>query len=105
MKCDQKRLFAACGILALLAGPAFGHAADQGFVLLLPTTAYITGGTIVVVATILFLFLLRSGQMARLFAPVEIHIDRHWFLPGPVSFTNLKLPTLSLAFYFTLSSC
>ncbi|MEM6311596.1 MAG: hypothetical protein AAF754_16285, partial [Pseudomonadota bacterium] len=50
--------------------PAFAHAADQGFVLLLPTTAYIAAGTMVVVLTILLLVLLKPGQLDGIMCPV-----------------------------------
>ncbi len=70
------KLFLAAFIVALLAtGPAFAHAAEQGFVLLLPTTAYMTGGTLTVVATILLLVCLRPGQLETILRPVALI---HW---------------------------
>ncbi len=71
---EQKSFVATFGLLIAMAGPAFGHAAEQGFVLLLPTTAYITGGTIVVAATILLLFSLSSDQLKRLLTPFDTQI-------------------------------
>ncbi len=60
----------------MVAGPAFAHAADQGFVLLLPTTAYITGGTATVAATILLLVCLRPGQIEVILRPITLPLKR-----------------------------
>ncbi len=79
---ELKRFFVVFIGFAALAGPAFGHAADQGFVLLLPTTAYISGGTIVVAATMLLLFLLKSDHLSRLFTPVDTRIASGRFAPS-----------------------
>ncbi len=76
-----KNIFAALGVAIATAGPAFGHAADQGFVLLLPTTAYITGGTIAVAATILLLLLLRGNQLTKLLTPVDLRIGANRVSP------------------------
>ena len=60
-------------LLALFAAePAFAHAADQGFVLLLPTAAYITGGTLTVAATILLLILIKPGQLEPALRPINL---------------------------------
>ena len=63
------------GVLAantLTAAPAWAHAADQGFVLLLPTTAYITGGTVTVALTILLLIFARPGAIDRVMQPITV---------------------------------
>ncbi|WP_171132948.1 MULTISPECIES: hypothetical protein [unclassified Ruegeria] len=67
-----KSCLAAPLAVILASGPALAHAADQGFVLLLPTTAYIVGGTLTVAATILLLILLRPGQLDPLMRPVVL---------------------------------
>jgi len=66
---------AVLGAAILGAGPAFAHAADQGFVLLLPTTAYITAGTLAVVATMLLLAILKPGHLRSVFTPREVPFD------------------------------
>jgi hypothetical protein len=45
--------------------PAWAHAAEKGFVLLLPTQYYIVGGTLAVAASFLFLLLVPSGALRR----------------------------------------
>ncbi len=69
------------GAACLAAGPAFGHAAEQGFVLLLPTTAYITGGTLTVAATILLLVFLPGNRLETLFSPLDLRISVKRFEP------------------------
>ncbi|MEO0994860.1 MAG: hypothetical protein AAFX62_13755 [Pseudomonadota bacterium] len=54
--------------LFLLPGPAFAHATDQAFVLLLPTDIYITAGVLVVALTVAALFLLPDRAVERLFS-------------------------------------
>ena len=71
MKQFMKSFPAAFLITIFSAGSAFAHAADQGFVLLLPTTAYITGGTLTVAITILLLFCLRPEQFEAVLRPVN----------------------------------
>ena len=78
---NRKTFFVAAGLGQVVALPAFAHAAEQGFVLLLPTTAYITAGTLVVVATMLLLFILKPGQLAKTFKPIETSFQGHWLLP------------------------
>jgi len=68
-----KRAF--CAILCVSicwAAPVWAHAADQGFVLLLPTTAYIIGGTAVVVLSILFLVFVKPGAIDTAMQPITI---------------------------------
>ena len=59
------------GLLACTADPAFAHAAEQGFVLLLPTAAYAFGGTMTVAASIVLVTCLPTDILARLFRPVR----------------------------------
>ncbi len=79
-----KPLLAAFLIAVSSVEPAFAHAADQGFVLLLPTTAYIIGGTLTVAITILLLVCLRPGQLATVLRPIVLNRGRgnstwhHW---------------------------
>ena len=63
------------------AAPVFAHAAEQGFILLLPTTAYITTGTLVVVVTMSLLFILKPGRLTQTFQPIETRISGRWLLP------------------------
>ena len=53
--------------LTLIAGPVFGHASEQGLVLLLPTTAYATAGTLVVIASILLVTCVPKRFLSGLF--------------------------------------
>lgn len=71
-------------LAVMTSGSAHGHAADQGFVLLLPTTAYITGGAIAVAATIILLLFLRAGSLSRVFAPQDTGIPAGLFEPPRV---------------------
>lgn len=64
-------LFPLIGLLACAAAPAFAHAAEQGFVLLLPTAAYAFGGTMTVAASIVLVTCLPADILARLFRPVR----------------------------------
>lgn len=59
-------------LLMLPAGPAFGHASEQSFVLLLPTDLYISAGVAAVVATVLLLAVLPARAAERLFAPMPL---------------------------------
>ena len=72
MKQVVKSFLAAFLFAILVTGPAFAHAADQGYVLLLPTTAYITGGTLTVAVTILLLVCLRPEQFEAVLRPVTL---------------------------------
>lgn len=59
----------AAALAAAAPGPALAHAAEQGFVLLLPTDLYIAGGVAAVAATVLILMLVPPTALARLFRP------------------------------------
>lgn len=50
----------------LPAAPAFAHAADRGFVMLLPTGHYMAGGALAVLASFVVLALLRPQPLERL---------------------------------------
>lgn len=60
--------------LATMSGarPAFAHASDQSFVLLLPTHLYIGGGVAVVVLTVLVIALMTPDQVSALFRPIAL---------------------------------
>lgn len=64
--------FAVVIIVAITAlsnpGPAFAHASEQGFVLLLPTDIYIPFGVAAVALTVLILALLPAARTTNLFA-------------------------------------
>lgn len=59
-------------LLMCVAGPVFAHAAEQGFVLLLPTQAYAIGGTMTVAASIVLVTCLPIDILERLFRPVVL---------------------------------
>ena len=54
-------------LLALCSLPLAAHVSEQGFVLLLPTKAYITGGVLAVVFTVVLLGVVSDKQVGRLF--------------------------------------
>ncbi len=72
------RIILAGGMVGLTGAPAWPHAAEQGFVLLLPTGIYITAGTLAVCATILLLAVLPFGAAAGLFSTRELIRRRGW---------------------------
>ncbi len=82
MRRSQETFFAVAVAVAVIshlaAAPAFAHAAEQGFVLLLPTTAYITAGTLAVAATMLLLLVLKPGQIDRVFRPYDAAFKARW---------------------------
>lgn len=66
------KVFAAAAALVGISAPAaWAHAAEQGFVLLLPTGAYSAAGTAAVVASIVLVTGARAGWLARIFAAPE----------------------------------
>lgn len=83
MRSLVKPILAAFFAVLLAAGPAAAHAADQGFVLLLPTTAYITGGTLTVAFTILLLAKIAPQRLSTVFRPrpMPLRIDLRSWLP------------------------
>jgi hypothetical protein len=54
----------------VLASAAWGHSAEQGFILLLPTDIYITAGVLTVVASILLVSLMSPQISLRVMQPV-----------------------------------
>ena len=78
----KKTLSLGLFFFAVLSGPAFGHAAQQGFVLLLPTTAYIIAGTLAVVLTILLLLSFRGDQLQQLFRVRNTGFELPWISPS-----------------------
>jgi hypothetical protein len=63
------------------AGPAFAHASEQGFVLLLPTGFYILAGTTSVALTIFLVALLPQGMLRAIFRPRSLllwHASPGW---------------------------
>ncbi|MGB7244454.1 MAG: hypothetical protein WBC93_20500, partial [Sulfitobacter sp.] len=50
---------------------ALAHAGEQGFVLLLPTELYITGGTTAVAVSLGLVAFLSKGQINTLFSPLD----------------------------------
>ena len=61
-----RRKWSPAATLTLLPGAASAHASEGGFVLLLPTGAYITAGSISVAATVLLLAFLPDRWLAAL---------------------------------------
>lgn len=51
---------------------AFAHAADQGFVLLLPTDVYISSGVISVVISIIFVSVVSKRHLLPIFKPITV---------------------------------
>jgi hypothetical protein len=79
---QYQKSFILCGAgLTLTPCPAFAHAAEQGFVLLLPTTAYITAGTLAVAATMLLLVFLKEGKLITVFSPADTGLSAHRVWP------------------------
>ncbi len=72
MKCKQKRFLSSLGLFVAVAGPVYAHAAEQGFILLLPTDVYATAGTLAVVASMLLTGLLKPGAVSKLFTPRDV---------------------------------
>lgn len=73
----QQGQIAAVAGMALLAGllwpgRAAAHASEGGFVLLLPTDAYIAGGVASVLATVVLIALIPEGLARRLFRPLDL---------------------------------
>ncbi|MFZ5790985.1 MAG: hypothetical protein ACOY3L_09825 [Pseudomonadota bacterium] len=60
------RLLLGLALLAIAAAPAWAHAAEKAFVLLLPTRYYIVGGTFAVAASFLLLLLVPSSALRRI---------------------------------------
>ena len=80
--------------LALWPADAFAHAGEQGFVLLLPTRAYIWSGAAAVALTAILLLVLPYDAAARLFRPVKF-----WQAParpGPVPISTMSAILLGL---------
>ncbi|MDC0913767.1 hypothetical protein OAQ47_07605, partial [Paracoccaceae bacterium] len=68
----MKLVFGVLGAIMLGTTPVWAHAANQGFVLLLPTTAYIAGGTVTVALTILLLIFAKPGTIDAVMQPVPL---------------------------------
>lgn len=68
-------------LLAMAPCPAFAHAAEQGFVLLLPTDLYTGAGVFAVVLTVLVLFVAPPQVMRWLFQPIRLPWLRLRWLP------------------------
>ena len=61
-----------CLWLSVIGTAALAHAAEQGFVLLLPTNLYIAGGTLTVAVTLGLVGLARHQSIRRLFHPITL---------------------------------
>jgi len=64
--------------LVLLSLPAAAHVSEQGFVLLLPTEVYITGGVLAVVLTVVLLGFVSDRQAGRLFRTRDLCSAHEW---------------------------
>jgi hypothetical protein len=92
----MRRLSLPCHVLCWLligAGAAHAHAAEQGFVLLLPTTAYAFGGTMTVAASIVLVTCLPVDILDRLFRPFQR-------LPAVPMETAARWTSLAVTFVF-----
>lgn len=63
-----RHLFICVNLMALAAAPAGAHVSEQGFVLLLPTDAYIAAGVAAVALTVLALFVIPSRSIRAAFS-------------------------------------
>jgi hypothetical protein len=88
----SRSLFAIFALLAGQAAPAFGHSAEQGFILLLPTDVYITAGALAVAASILLVSFLGRKIPQWLSNPVKMTSPN----PRPIPITSIA----STAFLF-----
>ena len=61
-----------CLWLSVIGTAALAHAAEQGFVLLLPTNLYIAGGTLTVAVTLGLVGLVRHPTIRQLFHPITL---------------------------------
>lgn len=76
---SRKNRYAAVGLcrsvlaflLIVLAGQAYAHASEQGFVLLLPTDFYVAAGVAAVVLTLLLIVAMPPLAAKRIFRPVS----------------------------------
>ncbi len=66
------RILAALFLLLFQANPAFAHASEQGFVLLLPTDVYIVSGAASVGLTVLLLTVLPDRFVSSMFRPIAL---------------------------------
>ena len=73
---------------------SFAHAAEQGFVLLLPTDIYITAGTLTVAASIILISVLSKSQTQRLNSP--------WGALGNQASSNSFISLLSTVVLFCI---
>ncbi|MEL6648710.1 MAG: hypothetical protein AAFQ05_13655 [Pseudomonadota bacterium] len=89
----RKGLLAAC-LMILCAGMAWSHAAEQGFVLLLPTDIYISAGVASVALTIVLIALLPARLAELIFASKAV-LPR---FPATVQHGASLLATALLAF-------
>ena len=60
-------------LAVLVSSPAHAHVSEQAFVLLLPTQAYIIGGCLSVLASILIVALVPKSSLDRVFTPVQFN--------------------------------
>ncbi len=79
---------------------AAAHVSEQGFVLLLPTGAYISAGVAVVALTVIALFVLPTGVVERLFA--ARHIAPRDFGRLPMITSVLSLAIMCFGIYVGL---
>jgi hypothetical protein len=82
------------GLMLFWAGMAWGHAAEQGFVLLLPTDVYISAGVASVVLTVLVLAVMPARSGEAVFAPLALARRPAW----PLRHVTSLVATLVLAF-------
>lgn len=79
--------------LVLISLPSAAHVSEQGFVLLLPTGVYITGGVLAVVLTVVLLGFVSDRQASRLFHSRSLwtapELDRWQTLSSLLSFCVL----------------
>lgn len=74
----MNRYFQLFALISLLTGPAYAHASEGGFILLLPTHFFIAGGAISVLLTILLVAFLPGSALQALFRPFAVSNAPQW---------------------------
>ena len=72
MRNGHKLSATVCAFLLFSASHVMAHAADQGFVLLLPTDIYITAGVAAFCLTVILVAMLPDGTASKLFRAQQL---------------------------------
>lgn len=89
-------------ISALYSNDAYAHAAEQGFVLLLPTDVYITSGCLSVIASILFVSFVNERRLKLIFRIKELwktpSLEKAQIVTGAIS-TFVLFALIAVGFF------